>query len=267
MMRESQLLLVKKKMTFLNIVSDTNKAEQDIAFCIDALVPDGCHHRKALPCADYILETNEVCLLLERKTMNDFCASIADNRLDDQIDRMLAVAKEQNSQQNRVKTSVALLLCGYPPHGEFAGTTGMKTSSFYGKLFHLQLNHHITVFWCSLGAEEIAKRIVQIGKQMVIQLEGDSQVSNSLVNSMVQCGKRKRSIEKDNVHETTKAMLLGIPGMSAHVCNKLVERYSTLSKLRKLTEKEMAVIELGTDGKRRKLGPVLARRIAGVLRA
>ena len=253
-------------MTFLKIVSDSNVAERDIGLCIEALVPDGCHSRKQLNCADYILETNEACLLIERKTMADFCASIADNRLDDQIDRMLAVAKEQNSQQTRVKTSVALLLCGYPPHGEFAGTTGMKTSSFYGKLFNLQLKKGFTVFWCAMGVDEISKRIVQIGKQMVMQLQGDAQVSKSLVNSMVQCGKRKRSAEKDNPQETTKAMLLGVPGMSAHIASVLVDKYTSISKLRKLSEKELAVIQVGTGGKKRNLGPVLAKRIESVLR-
>lgn len=248
-------------MPFLNIVSDTNVAERDIGLCIDALVPDGCHRRKQLPCADFVLETSEKCLLLERKSVPDLAASISDGRLDDQVNRMLQVAKEA-----QVNTDVVLLVCGSPPRGEFVNGSKLKTSSLYGKLCSLQMNKGITVFWCAHDIDEISKRIVQIGRQLVMDMVGAEQVTHSVVNSMVQCGKRKRSADKDDVNETTKAMLLGIPGMSAHVASVLVERHCTLSNLRKLSETELAGIEVGSTDKKRKLGPALAKRMFNVLR-
>lgn len=247
---------------FFHITSDTNIAERDIALCIEELVPDGCHSRKRLNCADFVLETSEACLLIERKSVVDLSQSISDGRLDDQVHRMLEVAKSTP----RIDTKVGILVCGSPPRGEVVNGSSMKTSSFYGKLYSLQMNKGVTVFWCANDLDEISKRIVQIGKQMVIDLERDAQVTHSITNSMMQCGKRKRTAEKDNVQEITKSMLRGIPGVSVHICNALIEKYSTISKLRKLSETELASVEVGSNDKiKRKLGPVLAKRMFNVL--
>lgn len=257
-----------RKGMYLRVTSDSNAAERRIGECLASMLPDGCHSFKKLDCADFVIETSERVLMVERKSVLDFASSVCDNRLDSQLDRMQAVA-----QGSDLPTDVAILLCGRPPFGETVGGGGrggapaawgktkLRTSSFYGKLNAVQLKRKIPVLWTDDAPEEVAMRLFQLGRKMLEETSGDDPIDASkpppYANSMVACGKRKRSADKDNLPEVKRAMLLGIPGMSTASASAILDKWPKLSKLRKADPQEVADLLVG----KRKLGPALAKRV------
>jgi ERCC4-type nuclease len=195
---------------------------------------------KALELGDILIEHPKRQILIERKTITDFHASLIDGRYKNQKLRLL----EWRVQEEGCKNIIYLF-------EEKSGDN--KDRAYWGALVNMILRDNIGVIQCD-GMMRTAQIIMDIKKKLdedkFDELEG---------------GSRNISLEgyAKGKYNTPKHCYLGqlslIPGLSPSIAEKIAEKYPNMrALLDKMNLKELANIRIS---EKRRLGDKLAEKI------
>lgn len=199
---------------------------------------------KALELGDILIEHPKRQILVERKTIADFHASITDGRYKNQKLRLLEWRNKMDEQTDARKNIIYL----------FEEKTGdNKDRSYWGALVNMILRDNIGVIQCD-GIVRTAQVITDIKKKLdedkFDELEG---------------GGRNISLEgyAKGKFNTPKHCYLGqlslIPGLSPAIAGKIAEKYPNMRALLDgMDVKELANIRIT---EKRRLGDKLAEKI------
>jgi ERCC4-type nuclease len=199
---------------------------------------------KALELGDILIEHPKRQILVERKTIADFHASITDGRYKNQKLRLLEWRNKMDEQTDARKNIIYL----------FEEKTGdNKDRSYWGALVNMILRDNIGVIQCD-GMVRTAQVIADIKKKLdedkFDELEG---------------GGRNISLEgyAKGKFNTPKHCYLGqlslIPGLSPAIAGKIAEKYPNMRALLDgMDVKELANIRIT---EKRRLGDKLAEKI------
>ena len=203
---------------------------------------------KALELGDILIEHPKRQILVERKTIADFHASITDGRYKNQKLRLLEwrnKTDEQIDEQPSARKNIIYL---------FEEKTGdNKDRSYWGALVNMILRDNIGVIQCD-GMVRTAQVIADIKKKL------DEDKFNELEG-----GSQNISLEgyAKGKYNTPRNCYLGqlslIPGLSPAIAEKIAEKYPNMRTLLN----EMDVKELGNIRitEKRRLGDKLAEKI------
>lgn len=200
---------------------------------------------KPLELGDILIENPKRQILIERKTIADFHASIIDGRYKNQKLRLLEWRNQVESGETEGRKNIIYL---------FEEKTGdNKDRSYWGALVNMIIRDNIGVIQCD-GMVRTAQIIMDICKKLdedkFDELEG---------------GSRNISLEgyAKGKYNTPKHCYLGqlslIPGISSAIAEKIAEKYPNMRALLN----EMNVKELGNIriSEKRRLGDKLAEKI------
>lgn len=199
---------------------------------------------KALELGDILIEHPKRQILVERKTIADFHASITDGRYKNQKLRLLEWCNSTDGQTDARKNIIYL----------FEEKTGdNKDRAYWGALVNMILRDNIGVIQCD-GMVRTAQIIADIKKKLdedkFDELEG---------------GGRNISLEgyAKGKFNTPKHCYLGqlslIPGLSPAIAGKIAEKYPNMrALLDQMNVKELANIRIT---EKRRLGDKLAEKI------
>ena len=194
-------------------------------------------------CSSETHPKQEMLIIYERKTLNDFYSSIVSGRYAEQRERLKLTG-----------TKVAYILEGYSPTTLFGKDI---TLLVHGALENLVLYHNIFIL-PTLSVEQTAKSIMN----MKAKLEKKDMSKSMGMGDPVQLVPRKDKV-MENIHGN---QLLLIPGVSTTVAKLLLDTYPTLRSLisaydalDSIEEKQnmLANIVVG----KKKLGKVVSKRI------
>lgn len=161
-------------------------------------------NRKRLDVGDYFFDND---LIVERKTVPDFCASIKDGRLFKQMSRLA------NS-----KTPGILILEG--KQKEFK-ETDFSVPAIQGILISISLGFKIPIL-----------RSKGIKETIAIMLQGYKQLTkDNLQNQRVYPRKGNFKKKKDQFLEQKIHILEGFPGIGVDRANLLLEKFQTLDRV------------------------------------
>jgi len=199
-----------------------------------------------LPVGDaWILNGAETVVVVERKTTADFEASFLDGRYREQRTRLLAYAAEQKAK--------AL----YILEGGLDGRLRCLQRQALQKLANrLMLRYGVPV-WCSTGLEDTAK-VLQTLKD---QVKEDPKVFEGTTVSYTDVQHVTKKANKDDPKAFGCAALQQCPGLSAKTVLALMEHFGSFKGVYDADESALAEAKVGT----RKLGPVVAKRLYGLL--
>ena len=199
---------------------------------------------KALELGDILIEHPKRQILVERKTIADFHASINDGRYKNQKLRLLEWRNKTDEQTDARKNIIYL----------FEEKTGdNKDKAYWGALVNMILRDNIGVIQCD-GMVRTAQVIADIKKKLdedkFDELEG---------------GGRNISLEgyAKGKYNTPRNCYLGqlslIPGVSSSISEKIAEKYPNMrALLDEMNVKELANIRIT---EKRRLGDKLAEKI------
>ena len=203
---------------------------------------------KQLPVGDaWIMNGEETVVVVERKTTADFEASFLDGRYREQRTRLLAYTAEHKSK--------AL----YILEGGINGKTRTIQRQALQKLANrLMLRYRVSV-WCSTSLEDTAK-VLQI---LADQVKEDHTVFEGETVSYTDVQHVTKKANKEDPKAFACAALQQCPGLSAKSVSALVEHFGSFKGVYEAEESTLAETKVGT----RKLGPVVAKRLWGLLHA
>ena len=195
---------------------------------------------KSLELGDILIEHPNRQILIERKTIADFHASITDGRYKNQKLRLLEWRNKEDGRKN-------IIYLFEEKHGD------NKDRSYWGALVNMILRDNIGVIQCD-GMIRTAQIISDIKKKLdedkFDELEG---------------GSRNISLEgyAKGKYNTPKHCYLGqlslIPGVSPTIAGKISEKYPNMrSLLDNMNVKELSNIKIT---EKRRLGDKLAEKI------
>jgi ERCC4-type nuclease len=228
---------------------DTNAAEREVGDKLVSLLPTGSVRFEPLDVGDVVVEVSGKCLLIERKTLADLAASVADGRLAEQVDRMLEAAE-----RGAEGTTPVVLVTGEPPPVD-GWVGGMRASAVYGMLNRLQFAQGVSVIWASSG--DAAARLAQLAKKLAATGFSPPPPPESTRPGK----KRARSEDADDVGAARRAALLGIPRVSPAVAAALLAKWPSLRELGAQSASDLASVVVG----KKSLGPKLASRVLAAL--
>ena len=199
---------------------------------------------KALELGDILIEHPKRQILVERKTIADFHASINDGRYKNQKLRLLEWRNKTDEQTDARKNIIYL----------FEEKTGdNKDKAYWGALVNMILRDNIGVIQCD-GLARTAQIITDIKKKL------DEDKFNELEG-----GGRNISLEgyAKGKYNTPRNCYLGqlslIPGVSSSISEKIAEKYPNMrALLDEMNVKELANIRIT---EKRRLGDKLAEKI------
>ena len=234
---------------------DTNAAETPLADGVRAkLGADARVERSRLDVGDIEICARDASggarrLVLERKSVADFAASICDGRYRDQTTRMLAPTAEGDvAPQYAYVVETASGIAWNASVGKLPGRC------VHGAMLKLALRDGIPVLMSTGGAHTI-ELVVYLTRELTRNAFAPTARSYAP-------GVRKR--KRDNIAEPRAmrvAMLTQIPGMSCARSEAILGKYPTFSELIAAPSRDIATIQCGT----RVLGPVLAARVSAAL--
>lgn len=209
--------------------------------------------RASMDVGDVRIETEHALLIVERKSIEDLCASIQDDRLSQQRARWVQFDQEAAGKPVRF----ALLV-----HGQLPTYTGMPVhprtringKAVLNSLARTSLVYGAAVMWVRAQSD--------VAPQLLRLLE-DLQKPDCLVPRLVPqfsgAGKRKRDLQTDP-KEVIKAQLSVVLGMSEAKAVAVAEVFPSWRAICAASVEELADVKCA--GK--KLGPVVARRLKEV---
>ena len=198
----------------------------------------------ALPVGDVWIgcEGEEVAangIILERKTVADFDASIKDGRYDEQRGRMLAYAQERGAK-------VAYVVEGHLEKSTLGPVALVK------KIAHAELNHGIPVFRTFSQAETARLCEALLAMWADGKFGGEAGRAQKAADGI-------HVVKKANVadpHQFALQILCQCPGMSVKGAEALLAEFGNLRKVLSADVAAIAAVKVGT----RKFGPAVAGR-------
>ena len=231
---------------------DTNAHETDLfntiaSFSSNAYTLVNTRHivRESLQIGDVALRDEDGATLwsFEIKRGADWSASILDHRLEEQ---------RRRAKDNPAAGTFAYILEGIPPPNDSSVPYGrLPASSVYGSLLRTSLRDGLHVFY-TRNARETADLLLFA---LLQERAGKLAPKTAATAGERGVGKRKRDWSLDH---PTEAALLSIPGMGDKVAKALADEFGSLGLLLAADEKELADVVVG---KKRRLGPALAKKI------
>lgn len=219
-------------------------------------------------------KTEEIKMMIERKTWRDLAASILDNRYKEQHARYSEWAKENNcnvwyvlegpqrfrtpAQEKRTLSAhVSLCFDKYVNIVETKDPT--ETMKWIQRV--VQKIHTKGIKWCLNGFKQSTTDNILVEQ---VQINCDRELAKQKVNKI---GKKSH-----NLDSTWIAMMSCIYGMSVEKADTIVRYFKTIDEFknklhntdRKALIKELTEIVITESPKKRKLGQVLASRIVDV---
>ena len=226
----------------MKIYVDAHAAERPIGQHLAELLPGWEVAFERLDVGDFVVEAHGHRLVIERKSLPDLAASIADGRMAEQVDRML-----QSS------GTPVVLVTGSPPEVE-GWVGGMRASALLGVLNRLQFAQGVVVVWAA--AEDAARRIAQIASKLE-----SSGFAPPPPTESTRPLKRARSGGTDDANAVKRAVLVGIPRVSPAVANALLARWPSVVQIGAQPPDVLASVGVG----KRSVGPKLAETISKAL--
>lgn len=227
------------------ITIDTNHCESFVSnYCDEKNIT---YKRERLDVGDFMIEGQDMMIVIERKTWSDLSASICDGRWLEQKSRM-------NSDDNEKKTLFAYIIEGPLIDWNPFQNSKMNPKSIWGALIKAQLRDGFYVFHTA-DKKSTAEIVVYISKQI--------NNFNDLKNTRIVCGvghKRKRDNLIDT-HSVMIAMLTVIPGMSRLKADAILKNFPTISDLQEASVEEISEIKCAE----RKVGTVLATTLKKIV--
>jgi ERCC4-type nuclease len=191
-------------------------------------------------------------VILERKSLTDFEASIIDGRYEEQRGRMLAYANEQK---------VAI---GYVVEGETKGFQGRRFTgdSILKLISQIQFKHRIPVFQTASTEDTMALAIIIEGEWAKAKGQFSWQCGAGNAATPIAA-----SYTKSNSRDTPDSFLIGVltqcRGISESLARIILEKTGSLEVLMAKTELELA--EMADSTGKRKVGKAVAARLYGLL--
>jgi ERCC4-type nuclease len=178
-------------------------------------------------------------IILERKTVADFDASIKDGRYDEQRGRMLAYAQERGAK-------VAYVVEGHLEKSSLGPVALVK------KIAHAEFNHGIPVFRTFSQAETARLCEALLAMWADGKFSGDQGRAQRAADGI-------HVVKKANVddpHQFALQILCQCPGLSVKAAEALLAEFGGLKQVLAAEEAAIAVVKVGV----RKLGPAVAGR-------
>lgn len=203
---------------------------------------------------------NDIVAVIERKTLDDYCASIADGRLHNQSIRIGQL----------INTIVIYLVEGVCNSKEYKFRGNITYDSLCSSFVNRIIKDKFVVYRTQ-NIQETAHFVHKMSDKLE-EYYSTNQVINSgdvqQVNSQVDYLKTIKTSKKDNMtpHNCYLCQLAQIPGVSIEIANAIsrvhIKMSSLISHLEKNGNMSLKNLELSlSTGKTRKLGPVLSERI------
>jgi ERCC4-type nuclease len=177
-------------------------------------------------------------ILLERKTVADFDASIKDGRYDEQRGRLLAYAQERGAK-------VAYVVEGNVERSSLGPAALVK------KIAHAELNHGIPVFRTFSQAEtaRLCEALLAMWADGKFGAEGRAQRAADGIHVV-----KKANVE--DPHQFALQILCQCPGLSVKAAEALLAEFGGLRQVLAAEESALAAVKVGA----RRLGPAVAGR-------
>lgn len=210
---------------------------------------------KQLPIADIWIGMKEEGiqeggLVIERKSIRDFEASILDGRYREQRGRILAFCQEHKTQPL------------YVLEGSLSATNtrSLPSSTLIKYMNRLILHYQIPVLQTQSVQEtaELIKILVEQWKEDPTALQRTTELVK--VSDGLHVHKKANAADP---RQFALACLAQCPGVSVKMAEALLENYGTLQNMMNAEVKQMEQIKVGT----RKIGPVVSKRLYELLHA
>ena len=240
----------------MSITVDTNAAETPLALALqERLLGRTTIARARLDLGDVRLATDELVMLVERKTWADWAASVRDGRYKEQKARFLG-SLPTGDDEGAPKTRLIYLLEGALV-GFDGDQRGMSNRALNAAVLKTQLRDGITVLR-TRDAAHSADSLAYLLEQM---RAGGLDPRAAKVGGAGGAKKRKR----ENLEEPAalfRAMLAVVPGMSDEKAAAVASEFPSFRALRRATVDTLKLVECGARA--RKLGPAVAKRIVAL---
>ena len=177
-------------------------------------------------------------IILERKTVADFDASIKDGRYDEQRGRMLAYAQERGAK-------VAYVVEGHLEKSSLGPVALVK------KIAHAELNHGIPVFRTFSQAETARLCEALLAMWADGKFGGDGRAQRAADGIHI-----VKRANVDDPHQFALQILCQCPGLSVKAAEALLAEFGGLKQILEAEEAALAAVKVGT----RRLGPAVAGR-------
>ena len=216
--------------------------ESDLCHALDTI--NTLYERAALPVGDVRLDGNDgKCLLLERKTLEDYRSSLLDGRLACQKSRALALTQSDPN----VKFFYVFESKRAAAWTENK-THGISESTIATSLAHLTVRDNVGVLHTA-STNDTALLIKKLHASM------QSGKLEPRMTAIATLGKRPRDLIADN---PIASLLVTVPGVSCKLATRLSESFPTASSLITSNVNDIANIT-GPNG--RKVGPAVSKKI------
>lgn len=241
----------------LEVIVDTNAAETPLHDALLAHLGVRVVRRERLDLGDVAVVADGKRILVERKTWNDWAASVVDGRYKEQKTRFLG--SEGTTEGCHLVYLIEGGLVGFDGR-----TQGVSNKALNAAVLKTQMRDGLAV----LRTRDCAHSAATVGYLAEQLVAGglDPESARRVVAGSAK--KRKR----ENLYEPAalyRAMLAVIPGMSDDKADAVATRYSSLRALQRASAADLATIKCGSSRakKARALGPALAARIVGLYAA
>jgi ERCC4-type nuclease len=219
-----------------------------------ALLPLMNCRSKQLPVGDIWIgttedEISEYGVILERKTVADFEASILDSRYREQRSRMMAYATEK-------KASIAYIIEGPLERG---ANVRLQKKALLKHITRLCLRYHIAVFYTA-NIQETADLCSYIQEQWV---EDKTTFQQPTEMTYIETRGNTRQANTDDPMVFAVSVVSCCRGISKQAAVTLLKAFGSLQGVLKATKEELAAVKLGD----KKFGTVKANRLHSLLSA
>lgn len=191
-------------------------------------------------------------LIIERKSMRDFEASILDGRYREQRGRILAFCQEHIAKNNSIQPM-------YIIEGSFSSATGRLQKSALMKFMNrLVLRYQIPVMQTA-SVEETAELVIALVEQWK-----EDPTALQRTTELVKVADGLHVQKKVNSLEQFGIMCIAqCPGVSVKMAEALIGAFGSLKGIMNATVKEIEMVKVGN----RKVGPVVSKRLSELLQA
>jgi len=207
---------------------------------------------QTLPVGDFWFEdaSNNLKLIIERKTIKDLEASVLDGRYREQKGRLLAHCEEKGAQPL------------YLLEGAYMSTSGRISAPALMKLIaRLQFKHGIPV----MHANSLSESAILVQALHEYFLEDGANFTRDMTPLRPTEGIHvAKKVNAEDPKQFLVACLMQCPGVSSRIAEAIATTYPSFQTLIGADEKGLAEILLATG---RRIGPVVAKRLKGFLQA
>lgn len=195
-------------------------------------------------------DSDNIIVLLERKTCRDLAASLSDGRYKEQKIRLLS---------SSVRWKGYIIEGEFPENGIRQGSRVIVKNTYYSILLGMTMRDKLLVY----HTENLQETIKLLG-QMIKKIPDYLSIQDSAVDAQEAHIKSISTVRKENMKPKLcyLAQLCQIPGVSHKIASYISDKYPNFSILLHVSVDDLAKINLN----KRRLGKVLAERIYNYLR-